>query len=791
MNWSLLFPTDYEGEEKRQMVLLGRILKSSLIFLFLEAILGYIAFSTVNIYLFLGGIFVLAILIGISWLLSKNGRSMQASFLYLVALWIHFVVLTFFNGGVSSPAPTTFIFGVIVAGLLLGERGSISFAGISVVTVVVLYFIETIWGLPPTPFPLSPLAGLGGFIVLLLSTTAVYRVTVGELKQTIGALSISSSEMETIFRAMNDAVFVMDADGRHTKIAPTGSENILIPHDEMLNKTVYEVLPEEQAKELHNYALKVIDSQQTLQVEYCLEVGVSNWWETTISPLGKNETVWIARNTTKHKQLEQALRHSNEALRESEANLRAAQRIAKLGIFEFNLETQDLRWSDEAYRIFGLEQGTEINLERYQSLLTPEDFDDVMTAVNESIASKQPYTIDHDIVLSDGQRRNLHGIGRPIVDEIGKVKRIFGTVQDATELKQVEKSLRESVAQYRALFENANDAIFLYGLDGRVVTANSKAFELTGYSLDEVIGKTGEFFTVPEEADEARQIHEKVIVRGERTPIYERTILHKDGTKRLCEITARLIEDKTGNPLFFQGVVRDITEQRRAEAQIQASLQEKEVLLKEIHHRVKNNLQVISSLLELQAGYIDDASVKQMIEESRNRVRSMAFVHEQLYYSTDLAQVDFATYIYDLTRSLERNYRQVTTNVLLNLDVDQIYLSVETAVPLGLIINELVSNALKHAFVDGRSGEVTLRLKSLENNSIRLTVADNGIGFPEELDFYQSPSLGLTIIMTLVGQIEGEIELSSQNGSRIDLVFPEKINSENEQDDSSENVVKG
>ncbi len=460
---------------------------------------------------------------------------------------------------------------------------------------------------------------------------------------------------------------------------------------------------------------------------------------------------------------------AEDALRQSEANLREAQQIAKLGDFEFNLHTQEVRWSDEVYRIFGLEMGEIVDLERYQNLLAPEDFQRVMTAVTETIDSKQPYAIEHDIILSDGQRKHLYAIGRPLLNNEGQVNRIFGIVQDITEAKQAAQSMHESMVRYQALFEHANDAIFVYDLNGKVTTANSQACQLSGYALSEMIGQTPDLFVQLEDINEADQKFQ-LTRQGVVPPMYERTIVRKNGERRICEIRARRIEDENGEPLFIQGVVRDVSERKRTELQIQASLHEKEILLKEIHHRVKNNLQVISSLLDLQSTYVESADVYSMFQDSRARVRSMALVHEQLYQSADLARIDFVDYVHDLVGYLGRVYGNMV-RVMIEVDIYSAALSVETAVPLGLIINEMVSNAYKHAFVDGRSGQIHIGLQKMKNNQFCLSVQDNGIGFPADIDFRRSPSLGLTIIMTLVDQLQGEIELDIQDGTRFELTF--------------------
>jgi two-component sensor histidine kinase len=208
-----------------------------------------------------------------------------------------------------------------------------------------------------------------------------------------------------------------------------------------------------------------------------------------------------------------------------------------------------------------------------------------------------------------------------------------------------------------------------------------------------------------------------------------------------------------------------------AEGKIRASLKEKEVLLKEIHHRVKNNLQIVSSLLYLQATRTEDPGAVSALRESRARVKSMALIHERLYQSPNLASVDMGGYTRNLVSDLQRFYRTDDSSVRLTVNIDDIPLGITEAIPCGLIINELVSNVLKHAFPKGEGGEITIQLLRESAKHITLTVSDNGIGFPEHVDFRNASSLGLTLINSLVQQLDGSIELDRRGGTTFTITF--------------------
>ncbi|MBT3605537.1 MAG: PAS domain S-box protein [Candidatus Latescibacteria bacterium] len=261
------------------------------------------------------------------------------------------------------------------------------------------------------------------------------------------------------------------------------------------------------------------------------------------------------------------------------------------------------------------------------------------------------------------------------------------------------------------------------------------------------------------QATEMLRVHTSLEARDrELADTLEQARKYREAEARADELTA-----------INEALTLEIGRRQEAEATIRASLQEKEVLLKEIHHRVKNNLQIISSLLNLQSGYIDDARTQEMFKESQSRIQSMALIHEKLYQSEDLARVDFSEYIVSLVNFLMRSYSPGGVNIA--LDVEPVFLSLDTSIPCGLIVSELVSNSCKYAFPEGRSGEIYVRLKPIDNEHYELGVGDTGIGFPEDVDFQETESLGLQLVTTLADQLDGEIELDRSKGTEFRIRF--------------------
>jgi len=329
-------------------------------------------------------------------------------------------------------------------------------------------------------------------------------------------------------------------------------------------------------------------------------------------------------------------------------------------------------------------------------------------------------------------------------------------------------ALRESEARFRALIESQGEGVSLIDPEENCLFANPAANTIFG--VETLDGRNLREFTSPEQFAQLRAQTERRR-RGERST-YDLEIVRSDGERRNLIVTATPQQDAAGNFAGALTVWLDITERKRAEERLKASLLEKDVLLKEIHHRVKNNLQVVHSLLNLQSNQTTDAATLDVLRDSQNRVRSMALVHETLYRSPDLARVDFAEYASSLAAHLAQSYRIDSAAIQLSVQAaSDVRLSIDIAIPCGLIINELVSNALKHAFPCGRTGTVTVRLAHTTAEEIAMTVADNGIGLPPDFDYTQTESLGLQLIGQLVRQIHGRLTVQRDSGTHFTIEF--------------------
>ncbi len=336
--------------------------------------------------------------------------------------------------------------------------------------------------------------------------------------------------------------------------------------------------------------------------------------------------------------------------------------------------------------------------------------------------------------------------------------------------RQTDEALKENEELFRSVVENSHNGIFIVDDQYRFAYMNDQCTRIFGYTQNDLIGKDFRTFL---DGESKRLVAKRYLQRqeGKIIPsIYEFNLVRKDGQKRRVEISSTVIRDSKKR-MKTVAHLRDITERKIFEDRIKSSLHEKEVLLREIHHRVKNNLQIISSLLNLQSGHIKDKKLLGIFQESRRRVKSMAIVHEKLYRSENLSKVDFSKYLKSLTRSLFQMYGVNPGMVRLKIDVKDVFFDINTAVPCGLLVSELVSNSLKHAFPKGRKGELSIEMSPYEGDRIKLIVKDTGVGLQKDLDFKNTESFGLQLVDMLTQQLQGEMEVKSEGGTTFIMLF--------------------
>jgi PAS domain S-box-containing protein len=340
--------------------------------------------------------------------------------------------------------------------------------------------------------------------------------------------------------------------------------------------------------------------------------------------------------------------------------------------------------------------------------------------------------------------------------------------------KKAEQALKESEKRLELALKGAELGTWDWNVKTGEVKFNQRWAEILEYSLDEIEPhvRSWEKLVHP---DDMPEVDKKLNAHLEgKTNFYETVhrMRTKSGKWKWILDKGKVFErDRDGKPLRAVGTHLDISQRKNSEEKVRASLKEKEVMLQEIHHRVKNNLQIIISLLRLQARFIKDKEAKELFKDSQRRIRSMAIIHEKLYRSEDFAQVNFAWYIQSFSTHLFQTYMVDSTKIKLNMDVDDIQIDINKAIPCGILLNELVSNSIKHAFPSGRKGQIKIRLKQTKAGRVSLEVKDNGVGFPKNLDFRKPETLGLQLINDLSKQIRATLLVEIKAGTKITVVF--------------------
>lgn len=478
-----------------------------------------------------------------------------------------------------------------------------------------------------------------------------------------------------------------------------------------------------------------------------------------------SEVAVIVQNITDRKNYEKQIIEQSARLR---AIFKSGSQLMWTMDRRLQLTSFNKNYADAIYELYGTYPELNTDMNRLLKQMRSEEYGDFWRGKYEQVLSGKSIEFDTERTTPRGKKIYRHIFLHPIYDENNQVVEVSAVGYDITSQKKIQEEIRNKQSQLEAIINTTDDIIFSIDKDFRMVEFNNVLKKI-------VLDRTGEqvsqgrliFDLLPhQQKGELTAVYKKVLA-GQSITAVEKFVV--GGEERLYEAhynPIRANEEITGIAVFS----RDITEQKRAEENTLKSLKEKEVLLKEVHHRVKNNLQVISSILNLQTSYLKDKGTINLLKECQNRIKTMAFIHESLYQNKDFSQINFSEYIVTLVKNLFYSFEASQQKIKTNFDIDTILLNLDLSIPCGLIMNELVSNALKYAFEGGREGAVFIRLKK-EKGKIKMAVSDNGKGMPEHIDFRNTETLGLQLVTTLTEQINGTITMNRNKGTTFEIIF--------------------
>jgi len=586
-----------------------------------------------------------------------------------------------------------------------------------------------------------------------------------QLKAQVATLEDQKNKIAAMLNSSLDAVVSVDDEGIIIEWNPAAESMFGYLRDEALGKSLVELIVKPGERQQHNFALEqylfsresdLIGKRMEMEVlrkdgsEFPVELAMC-------ASTNQDELVMTAfiKDISEEK-----------SAREEGLLLSSILQNSEDAIIGHDLELIVQVWNDAATRLFGWTPEQAIG--KPVSLIVPTDRLGEERKFADSVSQGQPIR-DLETVRKarDGSFIEVSLSISPILDGEGRISGIAEIVRDIREKKLAEERFRVAV-------EAAPNAMIMVGADGTILLVNAHAEELFGYDREELVGMSVEYLVPESRRFQLPEFRRDFFLRPESKPMGKNRDLfavRKDGAEFPVEVGLNPVWTREG--MVVLGSVVDITERKRAENFMKAALREKELLLKEIHHRVKNNMQVISSLLRLQSSYVKDKKARQLFHQSDERVRSMALIHERLYRAETLADINLAEYISELVVRLCRSYSINSAAIKVETHLEPVRLGIDQAIPCGLLLNEFISNALKHAFPSDGNGQLVISL-SEDKGEISLIISDDGKGVPEDFDLRHPSTLGFEIIRTLTEQLEGTLEVKRENGTIFILKFPHK-----------------
>lgn len=590
-----------------------------------------------------------------------------------------------------------------------------------------------------------------------------------------------AAKLNSIFESSNHLIWTIDVNFKATSFNKNFADTFYLNYKNhpKLNTQLHLCLPKNEQKnyqsywyELYKQALK--GNSLKFERKQITTNGDFNYKEVFLNPIrDKNnqiiEIACLAHDVTENKRFE-------KQIIEQSAKLNAIFESTSHLIWTVNKQLEITSYNKNYFNLVkdNLSKKKIVSTTSFPVLFTINDPEKkkFWAEKYKLVLSGKPQTFIHKSTLKDNKIQYREIFLYPIFHN-KEVVEVSAIAQDITERIENENKMLQQSAKLKAIFESGNQLMWTITEDHKITSFNqnyAKAifdlyefYPVAGKSIREISNNKTIFF------EDVWNEKYKLAFSGKQVEFTTERI-QKDKSKVYRQYYLYPIINHNNKVIEVSGLGFDITENKKNEEKISQSLKEKEVLLKEVHHRVKNNMQVISSILNLQSSYVKDVYALNLLKECQNRIKSMAFIHESLYQAKNFESVNFTEYLTTLSKNLVHSYTLNQKKIKLILSLDQLFLSIDTSIPCGLIINEIISNSLKYAFTDNRDGIIFVNLKKI-NNLVRIEVGDNGVGIDPNFDIKETQTLGLQLVDSLIEQINGTLVLNRTNGTKFIIEF--------------------
>ena len=576
--------------------------------------------------------------------------------------------------------------------------------------------------------------------------------------------------LQSLLNAQTETAMLTDLEGTILAVNEIAEQRLGKSSAELIGLGIYDYLPFDTAKSRKARADEVVRTETSVRFQ---DKRNGRLYDNNIYPVfdgeGKiNALAIYAKDITKTKRAE-------DALRESEKRLTIAGELAYDLIYEWTVEDDKLEWFGNLDDKLGY-NFNEIprTIEGWIKLIHPEDIARLKDAVELHRTSTAPIYYEYKILHKDGSYRYWSDHGRPVLNDEGLPCKWIGVCKDITERKNVEIALKLSEQRFHAIFDQTFQFIGLMTTKGILIEANQAALDFYDISKSDVLDipfwEAPWWTHSPELQDMLRDAVRRAAL-GEFVR-FEASHPAPDGVLHYVDVSIKPVIDDSGNVHLLIPEGRDITARKEMEAELRASFKEKELLLQEVHHRVRNNFEIISSLLDLVGGSTNNRNTQNILRDASARIHSMALIHSQLYQRRSFDRVDMREFAQILMNHLLSIYNDNGKKIEIVIGPSNVYLSLNQAIPSALVLNELVSNAFKHAFNGKKNGTIQISIHSETEDNITLKVKDDGNGIPKGIDFNKTRGLGLKLTKHLVeGQLKGEVLISYRSGTEIRVGF--------------------